>query len=74
MSDAALEHGQRSFAITVAMSSASTEKKFPIRLLHIPRESFRVVDFEERVDSPGRYDLALCLEVAEHLPIPPDGG
>ena len=37
------------------------------QLLEIPRERFRVVDFEEPVEPPGRYDLALCLEVAEHL-------
>lgn len=35
--------------------------------LEIPREGFRVVDLEQPVDPPGRYDVALCLEVAEHL-------
>lgn len=37
--------------------------------LHIPRNQFRPVDLD-RLPSPtdiGRYDLALCMEVAEHL-------
>jgi len=45
-------------------------EEVPDALLQIPRGDFRVVDLEERVDSPGRYDLALCLEVAEHLTDP----
>ena len=40
----------------------------PDELLRVPRSSVRVVDLSGRVASPGRFDLALCLEVAEHLP------
>lgn len=36
-------------------------------LLEIPREYVHVVDLESDVRAPGRFDLALCLEVAEHL-------
>jgi hypothetical protein len=38
--------------------------------LQIPRERFRVVDLEDQVEPPGRFDLALCLEVAKHLSEP----
>lgn len=37
------------------------------RLL-IGRESFTQADFREPLPALGRYDLAICLEVAEHLP------
>lgn len=36
-------------------------------LLEIPRDRVRVVDLESEMRAPGRFDLALCLEVAEHL-------
>lgn len=39
-------------------------------LLQIPRERFEVVDFESDTAPGGKYDLALCLEVAEHLTEP----
>lgn len=39
-------------------------------LLQIPPEHFRVVDLEGDVALPGRYDLAVCLEVAEHVSEP----
>lgn len=38
------------------------------RLLKIPRECFRAVDLCELDSLEGRYDLAISLEVAEHLP------
>ena len=37
------------------------------RLL-IPQECFSSVDLNKPFELPGRYDLAVCLEVAEHLP------
>ena len=37
-------------------------------LLTIPAESFLVVDLTERVPKMERFDLAISLEVAEHLP------
>ncbi|MEM9291988.1 MAG: methyltransferase domain-containing protein [Acidobacteriota bacterium] len=37
-------------------------------LLEIPRESFREVNFERPIPLEQRYDLAISLEVAEHLP------
>ena len=36
--------------------------------LRIPREAFRAVDLSLPLEDAGRYDLAICLEVAEHLP------
>lgn len=39
-------------------------------LLVIPRARFRVVDLEKEIEPPGRFDFALCLEVAEHLSAP----
>jgi SAM-dependent methyltransferase len=39
-------------------------------LLDIPRACFQVVDLEADVPPPGRFDLAICLEVAEHLTEP----
>ena len=36
-------------------------------LLEIPRQDFRQVNFEERVYLDKKYDLAITLEVAEHL-------
>lgn len=39
----------------------------PIDLLDIPRDRFREVDLEGEISPPGRFDLAVCLEVAEHL-------
>jgi SAM-dependent methyltransferase len=44
--------------------------EIPDELLEIPRAQFRVVDLEGSVELPQRYDLALCLEVAEHLSEP----
>jgi SAM-dependent methyltransferase len=36
-------------------------------LLEIPTDSFMPVDLEKRLSHGRRYDLAMCLEVAEHL-------
>lgn len=36
--------------------------------LAIPRERFRAVDLEGDFEVEGGFDLAVCLEVAEHLP------
>lgn len=36
--------------------------------LLIPPNCFRVTDLTKPVEPPGRFDLAICLEVAEHLP------
>ena len=36
-------------------------------LLQISRESFQQVDFEKPIEIGRRYDLAISLEVAEHL-------
>lgn len=37
-------------------------------LLQIPESSFRATDLRRRVTADQRFDLAMCLEVAEHLP------
>jgi hypothetical protein len=37
-------------------------------LLTIPRESFIAVDLTERIPKSDRFDLAISVEVAEHLP------
>jgi 2-polyprenyl-3-methyl-5-hydroxy-6-metoxy-1,4-benzoquinol methylase len=42
-------------------------EQVPDELLQIPREHFRVIDFEQVIELPRRFDLAVCLEVAEHL-------
>ncbi len=36
--------------------------------LHIPRERFRFCDLRQPLELDGTFDLAVCLEVAEHLP------
>lgn len=36
-------------------------------LLEIPQKSFRQVDFESKVELDKKYDLAITLEVAEHI-------
>lgn len=36
-------------------------------LLEIPKQNFREVDFEKTIGSDKKYDLAITLEVAEHL-------
>jgi predicted transcriptional regulator YdeE len=36
-------------------------------LLEIPQNSFRQINFEEPIELDKRYDLAITLEVAEHL-------
>jgi SAM-dependent methyltransferase len=36
-------------------------------LLRIPQDEFRIADLTERFSVESRFDLALCLEVAEHL-------
>ena len=36
--------------------------------LKIPRSSFRAANLSERFELAERFDLAVCLEVAEHLP------
>lgn len=38
-----------------------------------PASTFRVVDLSEPVDEGRRFDLATCLEVAEHLPPESEG-
>ncbi|MHC1699621.1 MAG: class I SAM-dependent methyltransferase [Humidesulfovibrio sp.] len=35
--------------------------------LAIPEDCFTTVDLERGINAPGRFDLAVCLEVAEHL-------
>ena len=40
--------------------------------LYIPSESFAEIDLQQPLHLEGRYDLAVCLEVAEHLD-PPAG-
>lgn len=40
----------------------------PREQLQIPVERFHPVDLREDVPLPRRWDLALCLETAEHLP------
>jgi hypothetical protein len=42
------------------------------RSLAIPQASFCAMDLEAAVRTPTRFDLAVCLEVAEHLS--PEGG
>jgi SAM-dependent methyltransferase len=37
--------------------------------LRIPRECFHGVDLGRPFELPGSHDLAMCLEVAEHLPL-----
>ena len=37
-------------------------------LLIIQKEKFVAADFRSQLNIPGHYDLAMCLEVAEHLP------
>jgi hypothetical protein len=37
-------------------------------ILRIPSSSFMALDLSQEIEVPGRYDLALSLEVAEHLP------
>jgi SAM-dependent methyltransferase len=34
----------------------------------IPAEKFRQLDFAEPLEFEGRFDLVICMEVAEHLP------
>jgi SAM-dependent methyltransferase len=41
----------------------------PVERLVIPRERFQAVDLTSEVRLGRRFDLALCLEVAEHLPM-----
>lgn len=36
-------------------------------LLEIPKQNFREVDFEEAINFDKKFDLAITLEVAEHL-------
>lgn len=47
-------------------------ERIPDDLLLIPRARIRRVDLEEEAEPPGRFDLAVSLEVAEHLS--PDAG
>lgn len=37
-------------------------------MLQIDKENFRPADLNEELPAWGRFDLAICLEVAEHLP------
>jgi hypothetical protein len=39
-----------------------------LSLLEISRESFICQDLTEPIANPERFDIAICLEVAEHLP------
>lgn len=39
-----------------------------VNKLLIPRDKFQAWNLEMRLDVPRRYDLAICLEVGEHLP------
>jgi len=36
--------------------------------LLIPKRHFRQVDFQKSNDLPKKYDIVVCLEIAEHLP------
>lgn len=40
----------------------------PDTAMHIPRDMFQRHDLEKQLDLGRRFDAALCLEVAEHLP------
>jgi SAM-dependent methyltransferase len=40
----------------------------PVKKLEIPVSNFRVADLMAPLNLDRRFDLALCLEVAEHLP------
>lgn len=42
-------------------------EEVPPDLLAIPHARFRVVDLEMPLQSMGRFDLAVCLEVMEHI-------
>jgi SAM-dependent methyltransferase len=35
--------------------------------LHIPKEKFKIADLSKPIDLGRRFDLVVCLEVAEHL-------
>jgi len=43
-------------------------------LLRIPRESFQAYDLSKPITIDREFDLAVCLEVAEHLPPSRSGG
>lgn len=36
--------------------------------LAIPKDCFKIMDLSTPFELPGQFDLAVCLEVAEHLP------
>ena len=36
--------------------------------LRIPRKNFQDVNLEEKIELDRKFDLAMCLEVAEHIP------
>ena len=38
------------------------------KMLRIPEHQFIPADFRQEIPTDSRFDLALCLEVAEHLP------
>ena len=40
----------------------------PTAALEIPQQLFRVANLEQRISLGRRFDLAISLEVAEHLP------
>lgn len=42
--------------------------------LQIPKNCFRPVDLAQTIELDERFDLAVCLEVAEHLPPAASGG
>jgi SAM-dependent methyltransferase len=44
------------------------------KTLDIPPSQFRAVDLSAPFSLPRSFDLALCLEVAEHLPVPAADG
>lgn len=48
-------------------SAESTNPGVDKNLLKIPEEFFLGVDFDKPIDLPRKYDLAISLEVAEHL-------
>jgi SAM-dependent methyltransferase len=39
-----------------------------LNTLRIPREKFKAADVSKPIDLDRKYDLAVCLEVGEHLP------
>lgn len=54
---------EKGVAEILGLDGAWVDRNF----LEIPQEHFREVDFEKEIHSAKKYDLAMALEVAEHL-------